>query len=181
MWPPSSRAARPLLQPQVSGPYPDSRPLRRPREGGPGDDGDRSAASDGHGRSRRAPPSGKKRRSTTTTSRRSSGSASSLRPASPAATPTSRRSRPSTTPRRTTSRRSSTRKTQEEQLAYYTIRAPFDGIVGDIPVHVGDFVARQLPPVLTTVDENKNLEAYIYVPTERSGQVKHGPGRGSDG
>ena len=38
------------------------------------------------------------------------------------------------------------RKTQEEQLAYYTIRAPFDGVVGDIPVHVGDFVApAQLP------------------------------------
>jgi RND family efflux transporter MFP subunit len=33
------------------------------------------------------------------------------------------------------------RKTQEEQLAYYTIRAPFDGVVGDIPVHVGDFVS----------------------------------------
>ena len=33
------------------------------------------------------------------------------------------------------------RKTQEEQLAYYTIRAPFDGVVGDIPVHVGDYVA----------------------------------------
>ena len=33
------------------------------------------------------------------------------------------------------------RKTQEEQLAYYTIRAPFDGVVGDIPVHVGDYVS----------------------------------------
>ncbi len=33
------------------------------------------------------------------------------------------------------------RKTQEEQLAYYTIRAPFDGVVGDIPVHVGDFAS----------------------------------------
>ena len=32
------------------------------------------------------------------------------------------------------------RKTQEQLLAYYTIRAPFDGIVGDIPVHVGDYV-----------------------------------------
>src|SRR5271157_3420526 len=68
------------------------------------------------------------------------------------------------------------RKTQEEQLAYYTIRAPFDGVVGDVPVHVGDFVAplNSPPSVLTTVDENKNLEAYIYVPTERSGQVKQG-------
>ena len=33
------------------------------------------------------------------------------------------------------------RKTQEEQLAYYTIRAPFDGVIGDIPVHVGDYVS----------------------------------------
>lgn len=68
------------------------------------------------------------------------------------------------------------RKTQEEQLAYYTIRAPFDGVVGDVPVHVGDFVGpmNSPPSVLTTVDEFKDLEAYIYVPTERSGQVKQG-------
>ncbi len=68
------------------------------------------------------------------------------------------------------------RKTQEEQLAYYTIRAPFDGVVGDIPVHVGDFASPMNSPatVLTTVDENKDLEAYIYVPTERAGQVRQG-------
>lgn len=30
------------------------------------------------------------------------------------------------------------RKTQEEQLAYYSVRAPFDGVIGDIPVHVGE-------------------------------------------
>jgi RND family efflux transporter MFP subunit len=64
------------------------------------------------------------------------------------------------------------RKTQEEQLAYYSIRAPFSGVVGDIPVHVGDYVAPAT--VLTTVDENKDLEAYIYVPTERAGQVRLG-------
>ena len=69
-----------------------------------------------------------------------------------------------------------TRKTQEEQLAYYTIRAPFDGVVGDIPVHVGDLVSPLMSPatVLTTVDENKDLEAYIYIPTERSSQVRNG-------
>ena len=68
------------------------------------------------------------------------------------------------------------RKTQEEQLAYYRIRAPFDGVVGDIPVHVGDFASPANSPatVLTTVDENKDLEAYIYVPTERAGQVRQG-------
>ncbi len=70
----------------------------------------------------------------------------------------------------------SLRKTQEEQLNYYTVRAPFDGVAGDVPVHVGDFVApmNSPPNVLTTVDENKDLEAYIYVPTERSGQLRKG-------
>ncbi|MGA9069534.1 MAG: efflux RND transporter periplasmic adaptor subunit [Terracidiphilus sp.] len=64
------------------------------------------------------------------------------------------------------------RKTQEAQLAYYTIRAPFDGVVGDIPVHVGDYVSAAT--VLTTVDEGKELEAYIYIPTERAGQARLG-------
>jgi RND family efflux transporter MFP subunit len=67
------------------------------------------------------------------------------------------------------------RKTQEQLLAYYTIRAPFDGVVGDIPVHVGDYASPQSSSaMLTTVDENKDLEAYIYVPTERSGEVRMG-------
>jgi RND family efflux transporter MFP subunit len=64
------------------------------------------------------------------------------------------------------------RKTQEEQLAYYNIRAPFEGVIGDIPVHVGDYVSSTT--MLTTVDENKDLEAYIYVPTERSREVRLG-------
>ena len=70
------------------------------------------------------------------------------------------------------------RKTQEQMLTYYTIRAPFDGVVGDIPVHVGDYVSPSLSPatVLTTVDENENLEAYIYIPTERAAEVRLGLG-----
>jgi RND family efflux transporter MFP subunit len=66
------------------------------------------------------------------------------------------------------------RKTQEQLLDYYTIRAPFDGVIGDVPVHVGDYVSPQLSTGLTTVDENNGLEVYIYVPTERSGQVRMG-------
>lgn len=62
--------------------------------------------------------------------------------------------------------------TQKEQLAYYDIRAPFNGIVGDIPVHLGDYVSPTT--VLTTVDENADLEAYIYVPTERASIVRKG-------
>jgi RND family efflux transporter MFP subunit len=62
--------------------------------------------------------------------------------------------------------------TQKQQLAYYEIRAPFDGVVGDIPVHIGDYVSPTT--VLTTVDENVDLEAYIYIPTERAGQIRTG-------
>ena len=64
----------------------------------------------------------------------------------------------------------------ELNLNFTEIRAPFDGVVGDIPVHVGDFVAPTNSPasVLTTVDESRDLEAYIYVPTERSSQVRQG-------
>jgi len=64
------------------------------------------------------------------------------------------------------------RKTEEEQLSYYTVRAPYDGVVGDIPVHVGDYVSPST--ILTTVDENKDMEAYIYVPTERTSQIRMG-------
>jgi RND family efflux transporter MFP subunit len=67
------------------------------------------------------------------------------------------------------------RKTQEQLLDYYTIKAPFDGVVGDIPVHVGDYASPlSTASPLTTVDENKDLEAYIYISTERSGQVRLG-------
>ena len=62
--------------------------------------------------------------------------------------------------------------TQKQQLAYYDIRAPFTGVVGDIPVHLGDYVSTTT--LLTTVDENADLEAYIYIPTERAGLVRQG-------
>ena len=70
------------------------------------------------------------------------------------------------------------RKSQEQLLDYFTIRAPFDGVVGDIPVHVGDYVSPSLSPttVLTTVDESNDLEAYIYIPTERAAEVHMGLG-----
>jgi RND family efflux transporter MFP subunit len=64
--------------------------------------------------------------------------------------------------------------TQQQQLAYYQIRAPFAGVVGDIPVHLGDYVSGTT--ILTTVDENAELEAYIYLPTDRAAQVHTGLG-----
>jgi len=62
--------------------------------------------------------------------------------------------------------------TQQQQLAYYQIRAPFAGVVGDVPVHLGDYVSPTT--VLTTVDENADLEAYIYIPTERASSIRTG-------
>lgn len=69
-----------------------------------------------------------------------------------------------------------TRNVQQQALGYYTVRAPFDGVVGDIPVHVGDYVSPQSSPspVLTTVDQSGDLEAYIYLPTDRAAQARVG-------
>lgn len=59
---------------------------------------------------------------------------------------------------------------QEVQLHYYRVAAPWSGIVGDIPVHVGDRVTSTT--VLTTVDKPGGLEVYVYVPIEHSAQLK---------
>ena len=64
------------------------------------------------------------------------------------------------------------RVTQQRQLAYYNLTAPFPGVVGDIPVHIGDYVSPQT--LLTTVDENAELEAYVYIPTEQSANIRMG-------
>jgi RND family efflux transporter MFP subunit len=59
---------------------------------------------------------------------------------------------------------------QEVQLHYYKVGALRSGIVGDIPVHVGDRVT--VTTVLTTIDQPGSLEAYVYVPIEHSSQLK---------
>lgn len=63
-------------------------------------------------------------------------------------------------------------KQQKVQLHYYSVTAPTDGIVGDIPVRTGDRVT--VATLLTTVDEPGALEAYIYVPAERARNLKTG-------
>jgi RND family efflux transporter MFP subunit len=61
---------------------------------------------------------------------------------------------------------------QQAELHYYRVAAPMDGIVGDIPVRVGERVA--VTTLLTTVDEQGPLEAYIYVPADRARNLKLG-------
>ncbi|HEY0704950.1 MAG TPA: efflux RND transporter periplasmic adaptor subunit [Candidatus Acidoferrales bacterium] len=61
---------------------------------------------------------------------------------------------------------------QQVQLKYYKVLAPTAGVVGDIPVRVGDRVTTTT--MLTTVDEPGPLEIYINVPVERSKDLKMG-------
>src|SRR6266436_6739592 len=63
-------------------------------------------------------------------------------------------------------------KQQRVELHYYGVKSPMDGIVGDIPVRMGDRVT--VATMLTTIDEPGALEAYIYVSAERARNLKVG-------
>src|SRR6202171_1984721 len=63
-------------------------------------------------------------------------------------------------------------KQQKVELHYYGVASPMNGIVGDIPVHMGDRVT--VSTMLTTIDEPGALEAYVYVPAERARNLKAG-------
>jgi RND family efflux transporter MFP subunit len=58
------------------------------------------------------------------------------------------------------------------QLQYYRVTSPTEGIVGDIPVRVGDRVTSST--VLTTVDRRSGLEVYVQVPVERAPDIRLG-------
>ena len=61
---------------------------------------------------------------------------------------------------------------QEVQLRYFTVTAPTAGIVGDVPVRIGNQVSTQT--MLTTIDQNETLEVYVPVPIERAGALRKG-------
>jgi RND family efflux transporter MFP subunit len=58
------------------------------------------------------------------------------------------------------------------ELDYYRVTAPAGGIVGDVPVRVGDRVSPST--VLTTIDANQALEVYVYVPLRQAGELRLG-------
>jgi RND family efflux transporter MFP subunit len=58
------------------------------------------------------------------------------------------------------------------QLRYFRVVSPQDGIVGDIAIRPGDRVTDST--VITTVDENSSLEAYIQVPLDRAPDLRVG-------
>jgi RND family efflux transporter MFP subunit len=57
-------------------------------------------------------------------------------------------------------------------LKYYAVAAPAAGTVGDVPIRVGTRVTTDT--VITTIDLNQALEAYVPVPLDRGRDVKLG-------
>ncbi len=66
----------------------------------------------------------------------------------------------------------SEQKEEEAQLGYFSMRAPFDGIIGNIPVKLGDYVAQSTK--LTSVSQVKPLEVNVLVPKDDAAELKQG-------
>ena len=60
---------------------------------------------------------------------------------------------------------------QRVALGYHNVTALTPGVIGDIPVRVGDRVTPQT--VLTTIDESAGLELYINVPVQQAAGLRN--------
>ena len=63
-------------------------------------------------------------------------------------------------------------KEEQVELQYYRVGAPQAGVVGDITIRTGDRVTKST--MITTIDDNSALEAYIQVPIDRSPDLRLG-------
>ncbi|MGL5082826.1 MAG: efflux RND transporter periplasmic adaptor subunit [Microcoleaceae cyanobacterium] len=61
---------------------------------------------------------------------------------------------------------------QQVQLEFYNVIAPINGIVGNVPVKVGDLVNSQTE--VTSIRSNTQLEVNIEIPVEKLAQVRVG-------
>lgn len=61
---------------------------------------------------------------------------------------------------------------QKVQLGFHEVTAPFAGVVGDIPVKLGDYVSTET--LLTRVDQSRALEVSVSVPVEQARRVRSG-------
>jgi RND family efflux transporter MFP subunit len=61
---------------------------------------------------------------------------------------------------------------QRVQLQYYLVLSPTSGIVGDIPVRVGDRITTDTE--ITTIVSNDQLEVLVPVPSERAADLRVG-------
>ncbi len=58
------------------------------------------------------------------------------------------------------------------ELGFNRVTAPFAGVLGDIPVKLGDYVTPQTE--LTSVDQSRALEVSVAVPPERAAEIQTG-------
>jgi RND family efflux transporter MFP subunit len=58
------------------------------------------------------------------------------------------------------------------ELRYYRVTAPTSGVIGEIPIRLGDRVTPAT--IITTIDQPEGLEAYISVPLERATDLRPG-------
>ena len=61
---------------------------------------------------------------------------------------------------------------QQVELDFHRVTAPFAGVLGDIPVKLGDYVTPQTE--LTSVDQSRALEVSVAVPPERASDIQTG-------
>jgi RND family efflux transporter MFP subunit len=61
---------------------------------------------------------------------------------------------------------------QKVALDFHLVTSPTAGIVGDVPVRVGDSVTRST--ALTTIDQQAGLEVYVNVPVQDAAQLRLG-------
>jgi RND family efflux transporter MFP subunit len=61
---------------------------------------------------------------------------------------------------------------QRVALGYHLVSSPTAGVVGDVPVRVGDSVTRST--VLTTIDQSAGLEVYVNVPVQEAEHLRLG-------
>ncbi|MFN8095344.1 MAG: efflux RND transporter periplasmic adaptor subunit [Vicinamibacteria bacterium] len=61
---------------------------------------------------------------------------------------------------------------QKVALAYHQVSSPTAGIVGDVPIRVGDSVTRST--ALTTIDQQAGLEVYVNVPVQDAARLRPG-------
>lgn len=59
-----------------------------------------------------------------------------------------------------------------QDLLDYQVVAPIDGVVGDLPVKVGDYVSTG--ELITTLTRNQILDLRLSIPVERSGELQRG-------
>ncbi|WP_309895606.1 efflux RND transporter periplasmic adaptor subunit [Archangium sp.] len=64
---------------------------------------------------------------------------------------------------------------QQVELGFHRVTAPFAGVLGDIPVKLGDYVTPQTE--LTSVDQSRALEVSVAVPPERASDIQTGSTR----